>query len=116
MDEVWAQVAIQIPIVVAMALLILQLRKLETAERKARDDQWQAFLADREKLRLEAQEARDEQWRSCLTSISDTNKAINATLIAQLDGLSTQMQAVFTQMQAVQISVERTHAVERAKE
>ena len=127
MNEVWQQIAIQIPIVAAMALLILQLRKLESGERASRDEKWQAFLAERdkhnregglerEKLRIEAQDARDEQWRACLTGMSETNKAVNTMLIAQLETLGTQMQAVLTQMQAVQVSVERARAREEAQQ
>lgn len=101
MTEVWQQIATQLPVVAAMALLILQLRKSETEERRARHENWQAFL-----------KARDEQWQEFLIGVQNKTDAVHALLINELVAVGKQMQAVTAQMQAVQLSVERFAAIQ----
>jgi hypothetical protein len=103
------QVATQIPIVVALALLILQLRKSETEERLVRDEGWKLFLKQR-----------DEQHEIFFDGIRDGHVVMNATILKELNGVSMHMQAVTVQMQAVNISLERLsmtqdHSIEEMK-
>lgn len=94
--ELWAKLAVELPLVVGLALLILQLRKSETEERQSRDAQWQEFLAQR-----------DEQWQTFLNGMQQAYEVLNASLLKEMGVVNSQMQAVTTQMQAVQISLER---------
>jgi len=100
-SEVWQSIASQIPVVVALALLILQLRKSEAEERRARHEDWQEFI-----------KSRDDKWQTFLAGVQVVNSAVHASLVKELEAVGKQMIAVTIQMQVVQVAVERFAAIQ----
>lgn len=96
MGDVWSLIATQIPAAVAIALLVLQMRKSEGEERHANTEKWQAFLKQR-----------DEQWQAFLSQVQKLEETVIASLIGQMCAVGKQMEAVTAQMHAVQVSVEK---------
>lgn len=96
MTDVWSLIATQIPAAVAIALLVLQMRKSESEERHANTDKWQAFLKQR-----------DEQWQAFLTTYGKLEETVIGSLIGQMCAVGKQMEAVTAQMQAVLVAVEK---------
>jgi len=101
MTDVWISIATQIPYVAALALVVLLLRRSETEERHANQENWQAFLVGRE-----------EKWQTYLTGMQNATNAVNTALINELSTVSKQMQAVTMQVLAVQVAVEHFSALQ----